>query len=547
MRSCLWLVLLLCACSDPTYDLLVDLNTDLRPRLDFEHIRVSILEAPDPSLVGEQDDFVPAADDDFLTFPGRRVAEFLSLPSGDYVIEVRLLDADGVTVVARVLRIGLTASRVVRVRITSDCLSVVCPGADDSADRTECLGGRCVPPGCTADDPSSCGTPGCFEDAQCGASATCAEGRCVLGECLVTPNDALCTDREYCDIADGCSERPAVPSDAGVDAGDPGADAGTDAGVDGGPTCTPATCDDFDPCTTDRCVGGSCTSTPLCGGTDYCRSGVCEPTPTFLLETVGASGCADLGVAHPSGSDFLFRRTITGRARATAQQYNRQISCGTPTVPAESFVLDGSGRAQDSFYTTPLTECWDGIYGRWRAYVDVDGVRSNTQEVVYYNSSCSNVRTCSAARSFCSPCRDCDLATGYCYGGTTCAPDPTLSITTSEGGGCVDLGVPHTSPPALAIVITGRPNATSTQMNEHVSCALAEVPAEVRPLDASGRATSELTTGAAACSGTVWGRWSVTVDVDGERSNAQTVVYFNSSCPGYDTCALARNYCPPGA
>jgi len=310
-------------------------------------------------------------------------------------------------------------------------------------------------------------------------------------------------------------------------------DAGRDGGpgVDGGPTCVPAICDDGDACTVDACGESGCVHTPLCATGEYCRSGTCEPTPTFLLETTEAGGCADVGVPHLGGEDFLFRRTVTGRANADAQQFNQQASCGTPVETAEVHRLDASGREMFSFTTTPPTpaECWDGFYGRWNVWVGVDAMSSNVQEITYYDSRCSTVRTCAAARTFCSPCRGCDLSTGYCYLGTTCAPDPTLAITASEGSGCVDLAVAHTSPPALSFVIAGRPSSSSTQINEHVSCAAPEFAAEVRPLDAAGRATDVLPLGTAPCDNTAYGLWNVSVAIDGERSNVVPIVYYNSS------------------
>ncbi|MCB9598139.1 MAG: hypothetical protein H6719_35830 [Sandaracinaceae bacterium] len=554
MRVVPWLCLLLSACNGSSYDLLVDLNTDLRPRLDFEHVRTSIVEAPSASLVGTQDDFVPAIDDDFLTFPGRRIAELFGNPAGDYLVRVRLLDGEGADVASRDVRVALGASRVIRVRITSDCLGVSCPGGGDAPDATECLGGRCVPPDCTLDDVDLCGTPGCTSDAQCTAPVDCADTRCEMGECLAAPVDTRCATGEYCDVVEGCTQLPEPPRDAGVvvdaggtgfDAGGPGFDAGLDAGVDGGPTCVPALCDDGDPCTDDGCSGGACVNTPRCGATEYCRLGVCQPDPTFRLETPSAGGCADLGVGHPGGSDFLFRRTVTGRPNADAPQFNQQVSCGTPVEAAAVHRLDSAGREMSSFYSAAVTNCYDGILGRWNAWVEVDGQRSNVEEVTYYNSRCANVRTCSLARSYCSPCRSCDFGSNYCYLGTTCTPNPTLAISTSNGPGCVDLGVTHISPPALTVTITGRANSTSTQLNEHVSCGEAEMAAEMRTLDSSGRVVDPLTTGTLACDSTIYGRWNVTAEIDGERSNTVSVTYYNSTCPGIDTCSRAAGYCAP--
>jgi hypothetical protein len=164
--------------------------------------------------------------------------------------------------------------------------------------------------------------------------------------------------------------------------------------------------------------------------------------------------------------------------------------------------------------------------------------------VTYYNSGCPNVATCEQARTFCSPCRFCDEATEYCHDGTACAPTPELTIETPNGPGCVDIGQAHSSPPALNVIITGRPGATATQYNEHVSCGAAEVAADERGLDGAGRVEDPLETGASTdCASTVLGRWDVEAEIDGQRSNTVEVVYYNSTCAGVATCSQARSHC----
>jgi hypothetical protein len=531
-------LLALLGCEPDGLQLVVRLQSDLCPGVVCDSVRVSLQEAPNGSLVGMQRVVTVDGTRDWLN--GSQLTIFDGLPAGPYRVLVELLDAAGSARASRVLDFDLRASTAVTARLNSACLGVECPAAGDAPEATQCVSGRCVPPMCSPETPESCGEAACTRDEDCAAGVDCVTMVCLDGECFGRRDDTRCAAGEYCDPATGCRPEPSTVPDAG-----PRTDGGVDAGVDAGSSCPP--CDDGDPCTLDVCDAGTCTFPPRCAAGQYCEAGICHPQPTFSLETVEAGGCIDLGVPHASGSDFAYRRTITGRPGFTARQYNDHVSCpGDPIVPGMEFPLDGAGRHTDTFYSGALDECWDGIYGRWRSHVVVDGRTSNVEEVVYYNSRCPNVATCTAARSFCSPCRDCDLSRGYCWLGTTCAPDPELTIETASGPGCVDLAFTHVSPPATRTIITGRPNATTTQINEHVSCA-GSTPrtGEERTLDATGRVQDELQTGAVSnCVSANYGTWRVFVEDDaGARSNAVEVVYYNSSCPGLQTCAAAADAC----
>lgn len=537
---------LLAGCSASGFQLIVDLRTDLRPGYDFVVVRTSVLEAPDPSVEGVRRTLAAATTDHYVE--GERVAELSDLPAGSYLIAVELLDGASAVVAGRRARVDVSGPRSVSILITSECFGVRCPGAGDPVGATECSAGRCVSPECTADNPDACGIGGCASDDECAAVVSCSVGRCTGGACFQAPDDARCPSGSYCDITDGCAPIPAMDAGAPTtDAGGGGLDAGPgiDAGHDAGPSCVPSACDDLDPCTDDLCgPSGGCLHPPRCGAGEYCDAGACFPEPTLSVTTTDGFGCADLGLDHTSTP--LWRRVVTGRPGASFTQYNRHVGCGDPATPASSHALDGSGRYSDESLGAASTDCDSAFLGRYAAYVDVDGRSSGTVEVTYFNSRCPGVSTCSAARSYCPPCRDCS-ASEYCYASSSCAPRPTVTIATTEGGGCADLGTAHTSPAYLwRRTVTGRPGATATQYNEHVSCGGAVTAADMITLDGSGRdVSSSENTADASCASAFLGRYRVYVEVDGERSATTEVTYFNSSCPAIATCALARSYCAP--
>ncbi len=478
------------------FDLRVDLRTDYRPVYRFDTVRVEIVEAPGAPDLRRRADSPADAGADYLT--GVRVGTFSGLPEGSYVLGVSLLDGSRI-VAERTLEVRLNQNTTVNAVLTASCEGLSCPGTADPSDATECVSGRCVAPDCTPETPEACPMPLCESDSECAAAGDCLSGRCVGGDCFQSPDDSSCPAGTFCDATGSCEPVP-VMSDMGT-----------------GPVDM---------------------STPIDAGPD---------APTISFETPQPGGCIDLGMAYPSGEDFTYRRTITGTPNASATQWNDHVSCGDPREPADTVTLDGSGTFQDAFYSSAVDGCWGVIYGRWDVTVVVDGVRSAPDTVTYYNSTCPNVATCAAAADFCSPCRFCDTDTEYCYSGSSCAPKPELTIETSNGPGCVDLAVAHIDPPALNVIIDGRPNATSTQYNQQVSCAGSpREAADMRDLDGTGHVEDPLETGAVAgCSSSIYGRWDVEVEIDGEVSNTVEVVYYNSGCSGIATCNQARSYCPP--
>ncbi len=535
--------MLLVGCASSAPDLLVDLRTDLRAGYDFDEVRTRVLEAPSVATLGWERIIPAARGESFLD--GRRVAERVDVERGDYVIEVSLLDA-GVDLYTRRVRVRVETTQSVTAVITSDCAGIVCPSVGDPAGATECVGRRCVVPACTPDHPEACPVARCASDGDCTSAGGCLSPRCVAGDCFEQPDDTVCGVGNYCDLGGTCLPSPVLPDAGPRDGGV--ADVGSGLHDAGTTTCVPSDCDDGDSCTSDTCGAGGCGHTPLCGGGDYCVTGSCYPEPSLSITANDGTSCVDLGVPHASGSNYAYRRVTGGRAGRGATQTNEHVSCGDPVMDADVYSLDASGADTFTFYSGAVSDCWSSIYGRWSVRTRIDGHTSAPVEVTYYNSTCPNVRTCTAGRSFCSPC-DCSAAE-YCYAGSGCAPVPTLTIDTASGPGCVDLGVAHLSPPALDVIITGRPSSSSTQYNEHASCTgSSPVASDVRALGATGRVSDPLTTGAVTdCTSITYGRWNVYVSVDGEVSNTVEVVYYNSTCPlasGIRTCASASSACMP--
>ena len=134
-------------------------------------------------------------------------------------------------------------------------------------------------------------------------------------------------------------------------------------------------------------------------------------------------------------------------------------------------------------------------------------------------------------------------AESYCWEGA-CAPKPV--ITYDEP--CGDFSVANLNPRFLtAITITGRPGAAWQVYNRQVSCADSVVwAAESGELDENGRDRVEIENGMAVdCVGNrLMGEWAKYVEVDGQRSETVTSVFFGSACPEVARCDIAEHFCP---
>ena len=310
-----------CGGTDGRAGAVVDLVTDLRPGEAFVEAQVELFDARSRSVrrVGEE-----AVVGQRWQWPPRRVAEFPDLGEGRYELQASLRDVDGRTVLSRryALRLRSGLVRRVLVVLSSDCLEVSCPGVAQAPTNSECLAGRCVPPGCVDGDEEDCVADlACKSNSDCGAGRPGCPEECVAGVCwpACPAQDAGQrdggTDRDggRCATATACSslscpacQRPAcgadgtcvcVPVEDGTACADDGLTCTADLCREGscehrpddgacgpGRYCSPTGdcvectsdghCDDGKECTVDRCVDGSCSASNAPDGTD-CSCGAC--------------------------------------------------------------------------------------------------------------------------------------------------------------------------------------------------------------------------------------------------------------------------------
>ncbi len=259
----LWVVGSLASGCAPGLEVAVDVRTDLVSALEFDRVEVSLDGAP--AAVSR-----PGAAEDFRV--GVRTAEFSGLSRGRHEVVVRLALGERTTLARRVA-LRLEGSVILPVVLTRDCRGVECPGSGTVTD-SECLGGRCVEPGCSPLDPTLCAPPECMGDGDCASATDCAEPRCAEGVCLEVSRQGACPAGEACVPGDGCVVVPGRdPSDAGppdagsMDSGPP--DAGA---IDAGPPDAGAM-DDAGPPDAGLALGPPSCATPGPGRTD------CGPAP----------------------------------------------------------------------------------------------------------------------------------------------------------------------------------------------------------------------------------------------------------------------------
>src|SRR5690606_31528126 len=246
-----------------------------------------------------------ARDEDARYEGGVRVAE-LTVPAGMVQVTVELLDRAGEVVVARRVLQSVSGTTAVQVVIARSCVGVMCPGAGDDPEATECAGRRCVPPECTTGDEPGCARE-CTLNSDCPAPAGCAQAVCVEGACFAASDGTTCGAGTFCHPERGCIDDPATLFDGGTpDASTPPSDDGgasdggaSDGGAsDGGGGC--GDCDDGNPCTDDTCEAGACVHTNnaatcddgvFCNGPDSCEGGTCSVHPGSPC--VGATVCSE--------------------------------------------------------------------------------------------------------------------------------------------------------------------------------------------------------------------------------------------------------------
>jgi hypothetical protein len=189
-----------CGSEDPTSSILVDVQTDLTPGVDFASI--DVVATPAGTETGMTTRFEDVAGRDFAA--GVRVAELDGLPVGSVRVSAVLEDADRAFVGERATRVELGAEPYgLTLRVCGACEGLDCSGGTEPL---VCDCGRCVPVDCHPENPEACPTGVCDQDIDCGASSDCVTPTCTSdGLCLFPRNDSVCATGEYCSLDMGCT------------------------------------------------------------------------------------------------------------------------------------------------------------------------------------------------------------------------------------------------------------------------------------------------------------------------------------------------------
>lgn len=199
-------------CGSPREEgLIVNLQTDYAPSVEFDHVRVEL----DGAMRRE----VSASARDYAR--PRFVTTFSAASPGRRSVAVALMRGM-VEVARRTIEIPFEGNYLATVVITRSCNGVVCtPG-------NSCFGARCIPDSCVTGTEPSCPPPLCTMDTMCMQSAPCVRAECVAGACLESPDASACAATEACVPGVGCVALNA-PDAGAPDGGAPDAFTAADA------------------------------------------------------------------------------------------------------------------------------------------------------------------------------------------------------------------------------------------------------------------------------------------------------------------------------
>jgi hypothetical protein len=203
----------------------VQVLTDLAPVTQFDEIVVLRDGVPRSHVVSNRERYDSP----------RVVLEYRDVVPGTVLELAAELRLHGETVLRRTRRTTVRGSQIVLFTFTASCRELRCPMGDPAA--TECLGGRCVVPGCSGE---GCVVAECEVHADCVPRSSCESPRCVDGVCFQFADPALCAQTEVCVATMGCQPRLPDPDGGVLDAAvvlDVGPDDGSV--LDAGPSMPP--------------------------------------------------------------------------------------------------------------------------------------------------------------------------------------------------------------------------------------------------------------------------------------------------------------------
>ncbi|MCA9604870.1 MAG: hypothetical protein KC619_04725 [Myxococcales bacterium] len=511
-------VILLGSCSS-SVELYVDVVTDLRPAVDFTHVRVILgaLEVQHEASAAES------------YVDGVRVAELGPLVPADYAFRVELRRGDAI-VLARSYRLVIEGPRVETVLLTSRCLGVSCPRTGDLPEATVCRSGLCVDPRCL-ERPGTC-SPQCESDGECVSEVECSVGRCIEGSCFFAPDDGLCPSDERCDPVEGCF--------GGALLGDP-CRSPDDCGVSlicCGGRCESPGCDDGNACTDDVCGAAGCEHAPSTGS---CDDGVfCN----------GADTCAG-GTCSVHSGDPCGGASVCDEPAAACVGCVVDADC-PPDAEARSGICAGFVDVCDE----GGTEAWTVTSYRCESRACVSSAREEIRPCARITGGmdCGGLNeTCNGGVCRCGTGPACG-AGQTCYRDGRCGATPTFWNIGIPTPTCSNAGLAPTTSSIAGYLVRGRPGARVHKYNRHVSCGGGWIEAPETAdtpifLDAAGEYLLEIIPGSPIpCSLSTLGHWENYVEVDGIRVPDVGVLsgtFYHSECAGVRTCAEALTYCPP--
>ncbi len=281
---CSLFVLWGCADGDRTFEVSIDLKTDLLPGPEFDSAHIYLGRSLLGVVTFDRGEF--GVGDSVRD--GVRLIDVDDISADRHSLSVELHDVNGV-VASREVSVLVDRDLALIVVITRDCREAMCPG-DGSPRDVSCLGGRCVPPECVTGFEESCPPAECRMDTDCPLAAPCAVPRCDSAVCFLIPNHSLCDFGEYCDPNDGCLPEGEMEADAGMDAS---MDAGVDAMVDAAEDVAPDITEDVGP---DPLCGLDCNPGPCAAGKYDCSGGspVCVPETFYTRECRASTGPCDV-------------------------------------------------------------------------------------------------------------------------------------------------------------------------------------------------------------------------------------------------------------
>jgi hypothetical protein len=107
----------------------------------------------------------------------------------------------------------------------------------------------------------------------------------------------------------------------------------------------------------------------------------------------------DFGVMHLS-----LAWVVHGRPGARGEKHVQHVSCAGSVdfIPSDGcFTIGADGTFSGPLSNPVITDCSLAEFGQWQSYVIVDGQRSNTSSIVYFDHMCPVLATCSIASTYC--------------------------------------------------------------------------------------------------------------------------------------------------